>query len=173
MKYPTFKEIRKMYFPVLLLSLILILGGFFTSILFCVNPTPQYDEMQGGIVRVDSVKYVSHYRGGGHYELKTLDGEYYNLSGDLSLNDVRDLPKGAEIKIKWYAKTWLFDEKLYIEEIVYQDEMLSVYTNDDNESMLAGFAIGAIVMALGVGGIFLYRHFMSEEIRKIPPKHRK
>ena len=173
MKHQTVKDIKRSYRSILLLSVSFILLGLVVSLLFVINPTPKYEDMTETTVRIDSVRYISSYRGGGHYELKTTDGIFYHLSGDFHVSELEALPKGTEIQIKWYEKTWLFEKTLYIEEIIFQNERISTYTNDDREGMIFGFFAGGLCIAMGIGGIFLYRHFVHQEMVKLPKKYRK
>ena len=174
MRHCSIKDIRRTYLPILFLSVIGILLGSIVSLIFVINPTPAYENMSESTVTVDSIKYISSYRGGGHYELKTTDGEFYNLSGEFTVSDFCDkLPLGTEIQIKWYSKTWFFQKELYIEEIKLQNELICVYTNNDKSAMIFGFLIGGICIAMGIGGIILYLGFVNGEIARLSKKNRK
>ena len=174
MKFKTIREIRRAFLPILLLSIFGILLGLLLPLIFVINPTPEYEDMLDATIKVESIDYISSYRGGGHYELKSADGEIYHLSGDFQIDDLRDrIPEGTEIQIKWYSKTWLFQKTLYIEEIKLQNEFLSVYSNDDRGAFIFGIVAGGVCIAMGSGGIFLYCKWTHEEIDKLSRKHRK
>lgn len=174
MQHSTMDKIKRSYLPILVLSIIGILMGGCISLLFAINPTPDYEDMLETTITVDSIQYISRYRGGGGYVLKTIDGELYNLAGDFHISDLQShLHEGTEIQIKWYSKTWLFQKKLYIEEIKLQNELFSTYTNHDRESMIFGFAAGSLCIGMGIVGILFYRHFVHKEIAKLPKKYRK
>lgn len=174
MKLQTIREIRCAFLPMLLLSIIGILLGLFLPLIFVINPTPEYDDMLDATIKVESIDYISSYRGGGHYELKSVDGEFYHLSGDFQIDDLRDrIPEGTEIQIKWYSKTWLFQKMLYIEEIKLQNEFLSVYSNDDRGAFIFGIVASGLCIAMGSIGIFLYCNWTHEKIDKFSQKHRK
>ena len=174
MKLKTIREIKRAFLPILLLSIFGILLGFFLPLIFVINPTPEYEDMLNAMIKVESIDYISSYRGGGHYELKSVDGEIYHLSGDFQIDDLRDrIPEGTEIQIKWYSKTWLFQKTLYIEEIKLQNEFLSVYSNDDSGALIFGIVAGGLCIAMGSGGIFLYYKWTHEEIDRLSRKHRK
>ena len=174
MKFKTTAEIKRAFLPILLLSILGILLGLLLPLFFVINPTPEYEDMLEATIQVESIDYISVYRGGGHYELKSADGELYNLSGDFQIDDLRtQISKGTEIQIKWYSKTWLFQRKLYIEEIKLQNEFLSVYSNDDRGALIFGIVAGCLCIAMGSGGIVLYYKWTHEEIDKLSRKHRK
>ena len=174
MKFKTTAEIKRAFLPILLLSLLGILLGILLPLLFVINPAPEYEDMLETTIRVESIDYISGYRGGGHYKLKSVDGELYNLSGDFRIDDLRSqISKGTEIQIKWYSKTWLFQKTLYIEEIKLQNKVLSVYSNDDRGALIFGIAAGCLFIAMGSGGSVLYYKWTHEEIEKLSRKHRK
>ncbi len=174
MKFKTIREIRRSFLPILLLSIIGILLGLLLPLFFVINPTPEYEDMLETTIKVESINYISSYRGGGYYQLKSADGEFYHLSGSFQADDLRDrISEGTEIQIKWYSKTWLFQKTLYIEEIKLQNEFLSVYSNDDKDALIFGIIAGGLCIAMGSGGIFLYYKWIHEEIAKLPRKHRK
>ena len=172
MKLQTTKEIRRAFLPILLLSILGILLGLFLPLIFVIHPTPEYEDMFDTTIKVESIDYISSYRGGGYYELKSVDGEFYHLSGNFQIDNLRNrISEGTEIQIKWYSQTWLFQKTLYIEEIKLQNEFLSVYSNDDRGSFIFGIVAGGLCIAMGSGGIFLYYKWTREEFAKLPLKH--
>lgn len=170
-------DIKRRYFIIIILSAFFVAFGVFAMLKLSFNPTPKYDDLIESRIVVDHIEYKERYgkfTSSWYYELKAANNEYYHLSGDFDITEIyKKLKSGSEIEIKWYSKTWLFEKIQYIEEIRCEDELLSVYTNDDKGAAIAGFVFGGISIVMGMCGAIIYRYVVNMELQMLPQKYQK
>ena len=170
-------DIKRRYFIIIILSAFIVAFGVFAMLKLSFNPTPKYDDLIEATIVVDHIEYKERYgkfTSSWYYELKAANNEYYHLSGDFDITEIyKKLKSGSEIEIKWYSKTWLFEKIQYIEEIRCEDELLSVYTNDDKGAAIAGFVFGGISIVMGICGVIIYRYVVNMELQMLPQKYQK
>ena len=170
-------DIKRTNFIIIILSAFLVAFGVFAMLKLSFNPTPKYDDLIEATIVVDNIEYKKVGYGQGrtaYYELKAANNEYYHLSGDFDITEIyKKLKSGSEIEIKWYSKTLLFEKIQYIEEIRYEDELLSVYTNDDKVAVIVGFTLGGISIVMGMCGVIIYRYEVNMELQMLPQKYQK
>ena len=169
-------DIKRTNFIIIILSAFLVAFGVFAMLKLSFNPTPKYDDLIEATIVVDHIEYKAGFgkTRTAYYELKATNNEYYHLSGDFDIAEINNkLKSGSEIEIKWYSKNWLFEKIQYIEEIRYEDELLSVYTNDDKGAAIAGFVFGGISIVMGMCGVIIYRYVVNMELQMLPQKYQK
>jgi hypothetical protein len=82
---------------------LMLLGGLILTLNFTTRQ-PKYEDMLRDTIIVQQVDYIRGYRGTGHYELKSIEGKYYNIeprdavrSMDKVVND------GVQVEITYYT----------------------------------------------------------------------
>ena len=63
-------------------------------------------------------------------------------------------------------------ERLYIEEIYLDGELLSSYTNDNRSAMIVAWVGGSALFMIGIGHLIFYYYIIKKEIKKLPKKYR-
>ena len=101
------------------------------------------------------------------------EGIHYILSGDCHPQFLKkELKPGTEISIKWYSDNYLIVKKFYIEEIVHDGEMLSVYSNPIGMRSVFMYICTFVVFVLGFTSLIVYRRNVRRETEKLPKKYR-
>lgn len=168
----TGKDIRRRYrlFPVG--AVLAFLMGIYIVLVFTLNLTPPYERLKTDNVTVDNIKKYP--AGKGSYDgLTTSEGVRYHLSGDYRLDELREkLDKGTVISIKWYSRNRLMMERLYIQEISLDGEILCAYTNDNTAAIVFTCVGSGVMFILGTAALIYYGRSVAGEIQRLPKKYR-
>lgn len=82
---------------------LMLFGGLILTLHFTTRQ-PKYEDMLRDTIIVQRVDYIRGYRGTGHYELKSVEGKYYNIEprdAVRSLNKV--VNDGVQVEITYYT----------------------------------------------------------------------
>ena len=175
--HTTGKDIQRMYSGLIIIAVLCFLLGLYGFLSLTLNPTPQYENLQDHIITVGDIKYYRNHTARGivigHYVLISAEGQKYHLSGDYNIDILQEkLQNGTEISIKWYSNNQLMVERLYIEEIYLDGELLSSYTNDNRSAMIVAWVGGSALFMIGIGHLIFYYYIVKKEIKKLPKKYR-
>lgn len=173
--HTTGKDIHCMYNGCIVIAVLSFLLGLYCFFSLTLNPTPQYENLKEGTITVDHIK---HYPGlgrfaSGYYGLTSAEGVKYHLSGNYDIHILQEkLTDGTTISIKWYSNNTLMIERLYIEEIYLDGELLSSYTNDNQSAMIVAWVSGSALFMIGIGHLIFYYYIVKKEIKNLPKKYR-
>ena len=158
MRRKTTKELIKRNLVSIALSGFLILAGVFLLFLSKL-PVASYEDCREKTVTVDFIRYHYGYRSSGHWELRTEDGESYNLTGSFDRSEMKEsLTHGVEAQIR-YWENWrgnLFGHK-YAEEVVVNGKRIVSYNNDEDQHLTALYLLSGACILFGAAGLFLFR----------------
>jgi len=102
MRRKTTKELIKRNLAGIALSGFLILAGVFLLFLSKL-PVASYEDCLEKTVTVDSISYHYGYRSSGYWELRTENGESYNLTGSFDRSEMKEsLTHGVEAQIRYW-----------------------------------------------------------------------
>ena len=157
MRRKTTKELIKRNLVGIASSGILILMGVYLLYLSKLPVTP-YEAYQEKTTTVDSVRY-HYYMSSGYWELRTEDGECYNLTGSFQASELKEkLTPGTEVQIR-YGENWvgnLFGYK-YAEELTVNGKRIVSYNNDEDQHLTALYLLSGACILFGAAGLFLFR----------------
>ncbi len=169
----TGKTIRRDYVSLLLAAVSSFVFGIYLISVIALNPTPDYEDLKNDTITVEHIEYHASGRGNGHYAMISSEGIHYILSGDCYPQFLKkELKPGTEISIKWYSDNYLIFKKFYIEEIVHDGEMLSVYSNHIGIRSVFMYICTCVVFVLGFTSLIVYRRNVRRETEKLPKKYR-
>ncbi len=158
MRRKTTKDLVKRNLAGIALSGFLILAGVFLLFLSKL-PVASYEDCREKTVTVDSMRYHYGYISSGYWELRTEDGESYNLTGSFDRSEMKEsLTHGVEAQIR-YLENWrgnLFGHK-YAEEVVVNGKRIVSYNNDEDQHLTALYLLSGACILFGAAGLFLFR----------------
>lgn len=147
-------------------SICLILFGIFCAMLPHIAPRVDYDALQSKDVTIAEFKHFYGGAIGASYDyIRTTDGQKYNLSGNYSREQLKEiLTEGRAVTIKWYKNEPFWT--LLVEEIYVDGERVVTYDNDKPVDWKSPLIFGSCFIALGIGGFFVLRLFVTMNRKK-------
>lgn len=164
MRRKTNKDILKENIGILILSALFLLLGLALPFLPQLTAV-EYDQLYEKEIIIDSLKWISGYRGaGGHFRITTANGERYNVSGDYTGTELRNgLQSGTKASIKYHENRFLFLK--YAEEVVVDGKCIVQY-NDDQKPHPLIYMVSGFFVLFGILG-FLYVRWNVKHNRRI------
>jgi hypothetical protein len=150
------KDIRKEYAIFLVIGFAFILIGLLilSSPLIPLKP---YDEYMEKDVIISQFDYHHTVKGSSYHYILTEDGEKYNITGEYESSELyKILSPGTFATIK-YDVNKVFPFKMYVEEMIVNDNKIITYDNDQPPDWTAIIIAGSISSLLGTGFLFVYR----------------
>ena len=128
---------------------LLVLLAAFISFLPDLFPEPKYNELNEKNIVISRLT-VSHGRGGNVYQIYTLNGEAYNLTGDFDCDNIRNVfVENTKATIKWSRNRFLLFPD-YAEEVIVDGKTFVSYNNDDPISRGPYFIFAGFLTLSGV-----------------------
>lgn len=159
MRRKTTKDLIKRNMVGIALSGFLIFAGVFLLFLSKL-PVPLYEDYLEKTVTVDSIRYHYGYKSSDYWELRTEDGESYNLTGSFDRSEMKEsLTHGVEAQIR-YDENWLgnLSGHKYAEEVAVNGKKIVSYNNDEEDQHLTAlYILSGVCILLGVTGLLLFR----------------
>lgn len=158
------KDVLKANALVAVFSVLSILVGIFLPFLPVLLPAAEYDALMDKQIVIQSVEWVSQYKGSSYYLLTAADGEQYNITGDYEDAEHLEacLTGGKAVSIKYYENEIFFTTKKYAEVIIADGETVVFYNNDDDSGEWVIYILAGCCILIGTGGIC----FVAWEIRR-------
>lgn len=134
---------------------------------------PNYEDLQTKDIRVQSVGWTSgatRYPSRNYY-LTTVDGDWYEIRGDLSYAELEEaLQPNTLVTIKYFRGLHILWMANYIKELSCDGEILVSYSGDEQmENQLVMIGVGLLIMLIG----FMFYNFQTGFIRNTKFKIRK
>ena len=148
------KDIVKSNVFIIIFSVLFILIGVLLPLFPVLIPTAEYGELIDKEIVIESVEWVHQYKGASFFRITTEDAEQYNITGDYSDVDIKEvLPCGKTVSIKYYENKIFFETKKYAEVIVVDGVCVVHYDNDEDNGIWVLYLLSVCCFLIGVGAV--------------------
>jgi len=133
MKEKLKKGHNKVYFPVLIVSIMSLLLALMVLLYTPLNPTPKYNKLEETVAIVDYFHIIHHQRTSDDAVLLTTDGKKFYIRGKYKEKELYEkLLPGVTVQIKYYEGKGFYIKKMnFIKEIIVGNDEICTYRNTD------------------------------------------
>lgn len=154
----------------------MLFGGIILTLHFTARQ-PKYEEMLSDIIVVQQVKYIDGTRGTGHYELKSTQGLYYNITPRDAIRAM-DKVMGADMQVEIRYYTTTFPAYNHISQMTDGKTEFVKYHDYRVEDSIFTTIVVSILELLGTGILWFgiwYRkksHYTKEKTKELKERAR-